>query len=106
MSSSISTISPGSAIADASSEAQGSAGARPVAAAPAPAAIAASSGEAVTLSADAQTTTQLLDAARASDGIDQAAVQQTQGAIQNGTYNVSPENLARAIFGALKETSS
>jgi negative regulator of flagellin synthesis FlgM len=62
-------------------------------------------GEAVTLSAAAQTSTQLLSAARDATGINQAAVAQIRAAIANGTYNVSPENLAQAIATVLKETS-
>jgi flagellar biosynthesis anti-sigma factor FlgM len=62
-----------------------------------------SAGEAVTLSADAQTTTQLLGAARNSSGVNQQAVAQLRAAIQNGTYNVSPNMLARSISSAMKE---
>jgi flagellar biosynthesis anti-sigma factor FlgM len=65
----------------------------------------ASSGEAVTLSADAQTTTQLLGAARQSSGVDQQAVAQLRASIQNGTYNVSPDMLARSITSAVKEAT-
>jgi flagellar biosynthesis anti-sigma factor FlgM len=61
--------------------------------------------EAVTLSAAAQTSTQLLTAARDSSGINQAAVAQIRAAIANGTYNVAPEDLAQAIATVLKETS-
>lgn len=63
-------------------------------------------GEAVTLSADAQTTTQLLDAARNAGGVDQGAVAKLQDAVQAGTYDVTPETLARAIAAALKEMPS
>ncbi|HTJ91009.1 MAG TPA: flagellar biosynthesis anti-sigma factor FlgM [Acidocella sp.] len=62
-------------------------------------------GEAVTLSADAQTTTQLLGAARNSTGVNQQAVAQLRAAIQNGTYNVSPDALARSISSAMKEAA-
>jgi negative regulator of flagellin synthesis FlgM len=62
-------------------------------------------GEAVTLSADAQTTTQLLGAARNSSGVNDQAVAQLRSAIQNGTYSVSPDMLARAISGAMKEAT-
>jgi len=61
--------------------------------------------EAVTLSAAAQTSTQLLSAARAASGIDQAQVAQIRSALQAGTYNVAPEDLAQAIATVLKETS-
>jgi flagellar biosynthesis anti-sigma factor FlgM len=60
-------------------------------------------GEAVTLSAAAQITTQLLDAARVAPGLDSAAVTQARAAIQSGTYNVSPQDLAGAITAAFKE---
>ncbi|HUW80872.1 MAG TPA: flagellar biosynthesis anti-sigma factor FlgM [Acidocella sp.] len=60
--------------------------------------------EAVTLSAAAQTTTQLLSAARESNGINQTAVQQIRSALQAGTYNVTPETLAKAIATVLKES--
>ena|ERR1700722_5096269 len=63
------------------------------------------SGEAVTLSADAQTTTQLLDAARDSNGVDGQAVAQLRAAVQNGTFNVSPDTLARSIRSAMKESA-
>jgi anti-sigma28 factor (negative regulator of flagellin synthesis) len=59
--------------------------------------------EAVTLSADAQTRTQLLDSARTAPGADQAAVAQARTAIQNNSYNISPEDLATAIATASKE---
>ena len=58
--------------------------------------------DSVTLSAAAQTSTQLLGAARAADGINQAAVAQIRGALQSGTYSVTPENLAHAIATVLK----
>ncbi|HQT47190.1 MAG: flagellar biosynthesis anti-sigma factor FlgM [Acidocella sp. 20-63-7] len=60
--------------------------------------------DSVTLSAAAQTSTQLLNAARNSDGINHAAVAQIRSAIQSGTYNVAPEKLAQAIATVLKET--
>jgi negative regulator of flagellin synthesis FlgM len=62
-----------------------------------------SSGEAVTLSADAQTTTQLLGAARNSSGVNAQAVAQLRAAIENGTYSVSADTLARSISSAMKE---
>lgn len=67
-------------------------------------AAAASSGEAVTISAGAQATTQLLNAARDATGINHEAVQQIRNALQNGSYNVAPEDLAQAIATVLKET--
>jgi flagellar biosynthesis anti-sigma factor FlgM len=66
---------------------------------------AASQSEEVTLSASAQATTQLLDAARQSDGIDQAAVAGIRAALASGSYNVAPEDLAQAIATVLKETN-
>jgi len=71
----------------------------------APAEAPAAQSEAVTLSEAAQTTTQLLDAARQSEGINQEAVAQIRAALQNGSYNVAPEDLAQAIAMVLKETS-
>ncbi|MDE8349112.1 MAG: flagellar biosynthesis anti-sigma factor FlgM [Acidocella sp.] len=62
--------------------------------------------EAVTVSANAQVTTQLLDAARASDGVNSSAVAQIRTGIQAGTYNVTPEALANAIAAALKGRTS
>jgi flagellar biosynthesis anti-sigma factor FlgM len=64
-----------------------------------------SQSEAVTLSEAAQTTTQLLNAARDSNGINQSAVDQIRGALANGSYNVSPADLAQAIATVLKETT-
>lgn len=68
--------------------------------------LATNAAEAVTVSADAQTTTQLLGAARGAQGVDHATVQRLTHAVQSGSYNVSPGSLARAITGAYKETSS
>jgi flagellar biosynthesis anti-sigma factor FlgM len=67
---------------------------------------AAPEGEAVTLTQDAQTSTDLLEAARAAPGIDQQAVQSVKDAIGSGTYQVPPENLAASIVAALKELHS
>jgi flagellar biosynthesis anti-sigma factor FlgM len=61
--------------------------------------------EAVTLSAEAQTTTRLLTAAREAEGVDQANVERIRNALQGGTYNVSPEDLAQAIAAVLKESA-
>ena len=65
----------------------------------------ASESEAVTLSAAAQTTTQLLSSARSAEGFNQTAVDRIRGALQSGTYNVAPEDLAQAIATVLKETN-
>lgn len=74
--------------------------------APAGAADASSAGEAVTLSSSAATTTQLLDSARSADGVNPAAVQRLRGAIQSGTYQVAPADLAKSISGALRESAT
>jgi flagellar biosynthesis anti-sigma factor FlgM len=67
---------------------------------------AAAGNEAVTISDAATFSTNLLASARASDGIDHAAVQRLSSALQNGTYNVSPGDLATALIGAAKAKSS
>jgi flagellar biosynthesis anti-sigma factor FlgM len=61
--------------------------------------------EAVTLSPNAQAAAQLLAAAQASDGIDTKTVSSLKTALQNGSYNVAPEDLAQAIATVLKETA-
>jgi flagellar biosynthesis anti-sigma factor FlgM len=66
---------------------------------------ASASAEAVTVSSDAVTAAQLLAAARASTGVDQAAVQSIKSQIQAGTYNVSPDKLATSISTALNGIS-
>ncbi len=66
---------------------------------------AATQSEAVTLSPEAQTTTQLLGSARDANGMNQSAVEQIRGALANGSYNVAPEDLANAIVTVLKETN-
>lgn len=60
--------------------------------------------ESVTLSAAAQANTALVSAARDAKGIDQAHVNAIKEALANGTYNVSPEDLANAISSVLGET--
>lgn len=60
--------------------------------------------DSVTLSAAAQTSTTLLNAARDSSGVDHANVSAIKAALANGTYNVSPEDLAQAISTVLNET--
>ncbi len=64
---------------------------------------AAPQGEAVTLTSGAQTSTQLLDAARAAAGIDNQTVQTLRAAIQADTYNVPPDTLATSIVAALTD---
>jgi len=66
---------------------------------------AASVEDSVTISPAAQTTTQLLSAARDATGIDQSQVDQIRGALAAGTYNIAPEDLAQAIATVLKETA-
>jgi anti-sigma28 factor (negative regulator of flagellin synthesis) len=75
-----------------------SAGSPPGAAAP--------SGEAVTLTPDAQTSADLLEAARAAAGLDHQAVQGLKAEIMSGTYEGPAENLAASIVAALTETQS
>ena len=92
----------------------GSPGASPAATPPGASAVtsstgagaAAPSGEAVTLTRDAQTSRNLLEAARAASGIDQQAVQSLKAEITSGAYQVPPENLATSIVTALSETRS
>ena len=60
--------------------------------------------ESVTLSAAAQTNAALVNAAHNANGIDQAHVNAIKEALANGTYNVSPEDLASAISSVLSET--
>jgi negative regulator of flagellin synthesis FlgM len=83
----------------------GTSPAKPASSVPADSAADTSQSEAVTLSAAAQTTTQLLGAAQDSDGINQEAVAQIRSALQAGTYNVAPEDLAQAIVTVLKESN-
>jgi flagellar biosynthesis anti-sigma factor FlgM len=59
--------------------------------------------DSVTLSATAQASTALLSSARNAQGMDHAAVAQIRAQLANGSYNVSPENLAQAIATVLKE---
>ncbi len=74
--------------------------AKPQAAAPAQTA----QTDSVTLSAAAQTSNALVTAARGSSGVDQSSVASIKAALANGTYNVSPEDLAQAISTVLSET--
>jgi flagellar biosynthesis anti-sigma factor FlgM len=78
----------------------------PVAPRPAAASAAAAAGEseAVTLSPTAQAAAQLLSAAQASEGVDAKTVSLLKAALQDGSYNVSPDDLAQAIATVLKET--
>ncbi len=61
------------------------------------------SGEAVTLTPDAQTSTELLEAARAAPDVDQQAVDSLKADIGSGTYQVPPKALATSIVVALTE---
>jgi len=78
----------------------------PATATPAPQSSAAPQTDSVTLSAAAQSGAQLLAAAQNATGIDHAAVANIRAQLANGSYNVSPENLAQAIATVLKETKS
>ncbi len=60
----------------------------------------AQASEAVTLSADGQSTAQLLDAARGADGVDSQKVEQLRQAVQSGSYGPTPEDVAKAISSA------
>lgn len=62
--------------------------------------------DSVTLSAAAQSGAQLLAAAQDASGIDHEAVAAIRAQLANGSYDVSPENLAQAIATVLKETNS
>jgi flagellar biosynthesis anti-sigma factor FlgM len=86
-------------------EPAGASPAKPASSAPVESAADTSQNEAVTLSAAAQTTTQLLGAAQDSEGINHEAVAQIRNALQAGTYNVAPEDLAQAIVTVLKESN-
>lgn len=68
-----------------------------------PQTVATASTEAVTVSSDAQTRTQLLDAARIAEGANHPATAQLRAAIQSNSYNIPPHALAGAIATAMKE---
>ena len=67
---------------------------------------AARSVEAVTLTPDAQNSSDLLEAARAASGVDHQAVQSLRSAIGSGAYNVPTERLAASIVAAMTEIRS
>jgi flagellar biosynthesis anti-sigma factor FlgM len=71
-----------------------------------PADAAARSGEAVTITPNAQSSADLLEAARAATGTDQQAVQSLKADILSGSYQVPPDNLAASIVAALAEIRS
>jgi len=100
MTNTIGSLSSGHAAPQLASQAAANAPNKPQAETPAPQTGAAPAGEAVTLSATSQATAQLLDAARAADGIDDARVAQLRGAVQSGGYDVAPDDVAKAISGA------
>jgi negative regulator of flagellin synthesis FlgM len=60
--------------------------------------------DSVTLSQAAQSGAALFAAAQNSTGIDQNAVANIRAKLADGSYDVSPENLAQAIATVLKET--
>jgi flagellar biosynthesis anti-sigma factor FlgM len=103
MTNSISSLAAGQISAEAASAAPASprAGAGVDAAAPGES----GESEAVTLSPNAQAAAQLLAAAQQSDGVDTKSVASIKAALQNGSYNVAPEDLAQAIATVLKETT-
>jgi flagellar biosynthesis anti-sigma factor FlgM len=74
------------------------------AAASAPAAQPEAQTDSVTLSQAAQSGAALFAAAQNSTGIDQNAVANIRAKLADGSYDVSPENLAQAIATVLKET--
>jgi flagellar biosynthesis anti-sigma factor FlgM len=76
------------------------------AAQPTPAATPEAQTDSVTLSPAAQSGAQLLTAAQSASGINHEAVAAIRAQLAEGTYNVSPENLAQAIATVLKETKS
>ena len=78
----------------------------PVQAQPTPQTAATPQQDSVTLSAAAQSGAQLLSAAQDASGIDHTAVANIRAQLANGSYNVSPEDLAQAIATVLKETKS
>lgn len=57
----------------------------------------------VTITDGARASAQILDQARAADGIDHAAVSKLRSAIQSQTYHVPAEQLATAIVAAIAE---
>ena len=64
----------------------------------------ASKTDSVTLSAAAQTNAALVKSAQQADGVDHGTVASIKAALANGSYNVSPDDLAHAISTVLEET--
>jgi anti-sigma28 factor (negative regulator of flagellin synthesis) len=62
--------------------------------------------EAVTITDGARATAQLLDQARAADGVDHASVARLKTAIQSQSYHVAAEPLASSIVSAMAEIKS
>ena len=62
-----------------------------------------SASDSVTITDGARASAQLLDQARAADGVDHAAVAQLKTAIQSQTYHVPAEQLATSIVSAMAE---
>lgn len=107
MTSSIGSLPNGQSAREAAIQAPATAGTtqgKPVEPVGAPDAVTSAAGgaasEAVTLSADAQSTAQLLNAARAADGVDSQKVSQLRQAVQSGSYGPKPEDIAKAIAGS------
>jgi flagellar biosynthesis anti-sigma factor FlgM len=106
MTSPISSYSQSSGLPDPIGSAAGAPAASPPGASSSRAGAPAPSGEAVTLTPDAQTSTDLLEAARSAPGVDYQAVQSLKAEIASGTYQVPSENLAASIVAAFAETRS
>jgi hypothetical protein len=107
MTSPISAYSPAQALA--SPDAPGSPAPRPASTTRDPASSTdggTSPVEAVTLTSGAETSQQLLDAARAASGVDNQAVQNLRAAIQADVYGVPADTLATSIVTALSEIQS
>jgi negative regulator of flagellin synthesis FlgM len=102
MTSPISSFSPSRG----SSDPIGSPASSPAAGASSSADAAAPSSDTVTLTADAQTSTDFLEAARAASGVDEQAVQSLKADVQSGNYQVTAEKLAASIAAGAAETRS
>ena len=82
----------------------GSVSGSPAAGASSSAATVAPMSDTVTLTSDAQTSTDLLEAARAASGVDVQATQSLKAQVQTGNYQVPPDKLAASIAAAVAET--
>jgi len=102
----INSVTQSDGVSGAAASASGSAPVQPTTASGAPGDAETTDAEAVTVSSDASTSTELLASARSADGINQSVVSALRSAVQNGAYNVSPEDLARSITSALREIAA